>query len=467
MLYMGSHANSVSQELFESNKYEKLKVVFLSLVFFAIIAGYTLAKELKDSIFIAVVGKDFVPIAKLISLIVLVPAILFYSRLVDKVNRYQLLGYYSAFFGIVGLLFTFFIGHPTIGIANTNASAARLFGWLFYFFVEGYSPFVVSVFWAFANSVTSPEEGKRNYGFMVSVSKFGGALSAGCAWKLFEYSEGFKDTLSGVGLHQAVLGVSSLMLVTVPFILILLTRKIPSKYLHGYEAAYQLEKQQSAESKQENKRDGMFAGLYMLLQYPYVLGIFGMVFFYEIVTTIIGFLRLTIGHAHASDISGLSAFLFKTVFITHVVGTLISFFGTSALLTRLGERICLLLIPVLSGIMLLYFMLDGSPMALIHIYAALKAINYGFSWPVRESLYIPTVKDIKFKSKSWIDAFGSKIARAGGSTFNSFVALLGPSMFLPAHAFLFATVVGVWFLTAFFVGRRFEQAIENNEVIGA
>ena len=79
----------------------------------------------------------------------------------------------------------YLVGHPTIGLANTETSPFRIFGWLFYFFIEVFSPFVISVFWAFANSVYSPEAAKHNYALLVSGSKFGGMFTAGIAWALF------------------------------------------------------------------------------------------------------------------------------------------------------------------------------------------------------------------------------------------------------------------------------------------
>ena len=96
----------------------------------------------------------------------------------------------------------------------------------------------------------------------------------------------------------------------------------------------------------------------------------------------------------------------------------------------------------------------------------MKAVNYAFSWPVREGLYIPTVKEIKFKSKSWIDAFGSKFAKSSGASFNLFAESLGTAMFIPAHAAFFICVIGLWTLTAWLLGSRFEKAVKNNEVIG-
>ena len=116
------------------------------------------------------------------------PAILFYSFLVDRLRRYQLLYVYSIFYGIVGFVFALLLKSSGHWLTNTDSSPHRIFGWLFYFFVEGYSPFMVSVFWAFANSVTDPEEAKKNYGLMVSGSKLGGMVSAGFAWVILSHS---------------------------------------------------------------------------------------------------------------------------------------------------------------------------------------------------------------------------------------------------------------------------------------
>jgi AAA family ATP:ADP antiporter len=459
---MGSKLRSMFRELFSIDREERLKVLFLSLAFFFVIAGYTLAKDLKDSIFVSVVGKEYIPWAKMISMFVLVPAVLFYSYLVDKMRRYQLLSFYSGLFGVVGILFAYLIGHPTIGVANTDVSPYRLFGWLFYFFVEGYSPFVVNVFWAFANSINSPDSAKKSYGIMVSSSKLGGMISAGFAWMLFS-SAATHTWISDVGMHQLVLFISSVLLFFVPFTIYWLMKKVPGKYLHGYEAVYQVEKQKKKEGKE---KVGMFAGLYLLLKYPYVLGVFGMVYFYEVVATVLGYLRVSVAQANATGISDVSSFLFKTYFITHTIGFIISLLGTRALLNRLGERVCLLIIPLVSGALLLYFMLGMDANALVVAFVGLKALNYAFSYPVRESLYIPTVKEIKFKSKSWIDAFGTKFAKTSGSVFNRYAATFGASMMLPLHSFFFAGLVGFWFLTAFLLGKRFDKAISHGEVIG-
>lgn len=455
----------IFKELFSIEPHERLKVFFLSLIFFLIIGSYTITRDLKSSLFISIVGRSYIPWAKVASMLLLVPLILFYSKLVDSIRRYQLLALYSGTFGIVSLFFAYCISHPTIGLPNPHTSPYRLFGWFFYFFVESYSPFVVSTFWAFANSVTSPDSARNNYGFIVSGSKLGGMFTAALAWYLFGIgAQGTHSYLSDVVTHQIILIVSALMLLAIPVAVYFLIKMVPGEYLHGYEAAYQLEKQKSNEGE---AKTGMFAGLNMFIKYPYVLGIFGLVFFYETISTVLSYLRLGVAEANATNISDMSRLLFEMVFKTHAIGLVISLFGTRTLCQKLGTTFCLFLVPLLTGIFLLYLMVETTSDALVNAFVLFKAIHYAFSWPVRESLYIPTVKEIKFKSRSWIDAFGSKIARTSGSAFNIFASMLGTELLLPIHSFFFAGLIGVWFIVALLLGRRFEKAIARNEVIGS
>ncbi len=451
---------------------ERIKYGFLSAAFFFLIAGYTVAKELENSVFMTIVGRTYVPLAKTITLFALIPAIFLYSKLVDRLRRYQLLMFYTALFGSVGLYFSYLLGHPTIGLANTQANPNRLFGWIFYFFVEGYTPFLVSVFWAFANSISSPESAKRNYGMMVSASKVGGMMSAALAWYLFSQNiMCASGSCQDVWVHQVVMAFSSSMLMVVPLLIWLLKRNVPGRYLHGYEAVYKAEKERKkVQSKEKGSVQGffksIFSGLILLVRYPYVMGIFGMVYFYEVGSTVLNYLRLGVAQAHSTNVSELSANLLQMMFLMHLVGFFISLFGTSNLLQKLGERTCLLLIPLLSGSLLLYLMVETTPFALMCAWVAFKAVNYAFSWPVRESLYIPTVKEIKFKAKSWIDAFGSKFAKSSGSAFNYFGTFVGSEYMMSIHSFFFAGIITFWFIDALLLGNRFDRAVENNEVIG-
>jgi ATP:ADP antiporter, AAA family len=459
---MSTHSKGIMREWFGLDTHEAWKVGCLAAIFFLVIGAYTVTRELKSAIFMTVVGREYVPLAKILGMLILIPLILYYSRLVDTIHRYQLLLVCSTAFGIVSLLCTLLIGDPSIGISNTQGNPWRFFGWLFFFFIEAYSPFVVSVFWAFANSVNNPESAKRHYGFVVCGSKIGGMLSAGLAWFLF--GMGREYGLSDVFSHQIIMAASSVMILCIPPVVWLLMKKVPAHLLHGYEAAHKIEEEPK---HKHHSKPGVWSGLIMFFKYPYVLGIFGMGFFYEVASTVLGYLRLGIAEANAQCVSDVSKVLFEIAFKTHAVGFIISFFGTRFLHEKLGTRLCLLLVPLLMGSFLFYLIIAPTTDTLVYAFVAFKAVHYAFSWPVRESLYIPTVKEIQFKTKSWIDAFGSKFARATGSAVNEMATVSGSTFLLPLHSFFFVGLTVLWFITAWLLGHRFDRAINRGEVIGA
>ncbi|TET06079.1 hypothetical protein E3J79_03410 [Candidatus Dependentiae bacterium] len=462
----------VANSLFEIAPHERLKVLFLSLTYFCIIAGYSVAKELKDTVFTIIVGEYYIPKVRIAAMIILVPAILFYALLVDRLRRYQLLCFYSLFYSIVGLIFTFLLSHPIIGMANTDSSPYRLFGWLFYFFLEGYTPFVVSVFWAFANSITDQEGAKKNYGLMVAGSKLGGMFGPLLAWLwLYLNSGGAVNTLArDIFNHQILLGFFSVMSLIIPLIIILLMKKVPGRYLHGYEAVYQLEKKRSQEGR---GKSNVLAGFAMLLKYPYVFGIFCIIFFYEIINTVLSYQRVLIAKTYATNVvdgafsvSAMASFLYQVVFLVHFIGFLISLFGTRLLLEMLGEKRALILVPILHVVLLIYFFGFYTPFAFITTSVLIKAINYSLSYPLRENLYIPTMKEIKFKAKSWIDSFGGKFGKATGSVFNWLAQFVGPAVSFSLHFVFFSVISGAGLLAAYLLGKKFEWSIAHNEVIG-
>ena len=453
--------------LSDMEPHERKKLLWLTITFFLVIASYTLIKELKDSMFVAIVGKEYLPWAKQVAMIILIPMIFFYSKLVDSLRRYQLLCFYAVAYGLLGLVFAYFLGHPTIGIANTDASKYRIFGWVFYFFYEGYSPFVVSVFWAFANSINNPKEAKSNYGLMISGSKIGGMLTPAIAWWLISQRDSCGlPAYSDVFVHQILLGLASAIILLVPVAITYMIKSVPGRFMHGYEAVYKVEKEKE---KKGTEKSGVFAGLWMLVRYPYMLGIYSMMFFYEVINVVLNYQRIAIAQSSVKTISGLSCILYQHVLIMHGVGFLISFFGTRTMMQKLGEKRSLMLIPLSAGFLLLVFMFLNTLGSLVFVFIALRSINYAFAFPVRESLYIPTVKTMKFKAKSWIDAFGSKLAKSAGSWINIVaknIGAPGTAVYFSFYSVFFFGVIGLWSIAAYLMGNRFEQAIANNEVIG-
>ena len=451
---------------FDLNKRDLFKIFLLSLAFFCVIGAYTILKELKDILFTQFVGTGAFGDVKFISMFMLIPATLLYAKLVDSMSRFQLLCIYSGIYGVVGLIIAYYLADPVIGLPNTVASYDRWFGWFIYLFYEGAVPFVVSLFWSFSNSVTSPETAKKGYPLMIAGSKLGGMCTAGLAWMLLTPTGIIGNIgLSDVFIHQLLLGLASIMLCSAPIIVYYLLKVGNQENLHGYEAVYKVEKKEEEDGTDQT---GMLSGLFIMFKQPYILAIFAMIFFYELLNVVISFQRVVILKSAADTVGGFSGLMFEQRMIIHMIGFFVSFFGTRVLLKVLGERICLLLNPIFIGMLLIYFMMAHDVNAILVVYTGLGVLNYAFASPLRESLYIPTVKDIKYKSKSWIDSFGMKISKTASSLFIKSAKNITPGsmMFNVVYISFFSSVIALWILVAWWLGRRYTQAIEKNEVIG-
>lgn len=476
-MFSGFSLRSIYNKLLYIPKDERVKVLLLSLSFFCIIGTYTVVRTLKDSIFTSIVGDRSLAVAKLWSMIILIPAILLFSKLVDSMRRAQLLTLYSVIYGLGGLILGYYVMHPTIGMPNTQAGSDRIFGWVIYFFLDGFNPFVIGLFWSFIHSVTSPTAAKGNYPIIVAASKFGGVVAtAFSCWFLLRtdvtgFSADQKLYIDAVN-HQMLFYITSGLLLLVPLCVLLIIKFVPSHSLHGYEAAYKFEKKHAKEEQKvkvswwESLKKN-FEGIVLMVKYPYVMGILGVVSFWEVVNVFVNIERVTMVGKVSATISQKTAALLWHDFAVHLVGLFITLLGTRVLIEYLGERRALLLVPGVTAVLMVYYLTasyvtnQAAAVSIATAYILLKALNYAFASPLRESLYIPTTKSVKFKSKSWIDSFGTKFAKSIGASYQGLAAgLLSNSIF-------FAVVIGIWMVVANLLGRRYEKAVENNEVIGS
>lgn len=449
-------------------KEERKKIFWLTIAFFCVIGSYTVLKEMKDVLFAEIVGSNQMYLVKIISMFVLLPATLLYAKLVDTMSRFRLLVFYTMLYGMGGFVIAYLLADPVMGLQNTIASKHRYFGWFIYLFYEGLVPFVVSVFWAFANSITKPETAKKGYTLLIAGSKVGGMFMAGIAWFMFMPSSFLgAHTWTTLFMHQVLLVFSSVMLALSPLIIYYLMENTSDKDLQGYEAVDKFDKEQEKKGKSGT---GVFSGLTMFTKYPYILGIFGMFFFYELVNVVLGIQRTMILQHSAKDAAGFASEMFKQRFMMHALGFIVSFFGTRVIVKKLGERISLVLIPISIGVLLTYFMIMHDEQAVLIVFMLLGMLNYSFASPLRESLYIPTVKDVRFKSKAWIESFGQRFSKTCGSVVIGgvqAVAVVGSPLYTFLFSTFFAVVIVLWTMLAWFLGKKYVSVIKNKEVIGA
>jgi AAA family ATP:ADP antiporter len=252
----------------------------------------------------------------------------------------------------------------------------------------------------------------------------------------------------------------------------LLMKKVPGYYMHGYEAVYQLEKQKK---KQEKKKKESFLdflknsieGLLLIITNPYVLGIFSLVIFYEVIVVIFDFRFLLAADAASTSACGLALSYASYYIIMNSIGLFFVVFGTTPILRILGIRATLFVFPIIIVGMLIVTLFFPYTTVFFWVLVLLRALNYAFNHPTKEVLYIPTPKNIKFKAKAWIDGFGSRISKGTGSIFNLAVKGGASQSLIIFTSILFSLgLATAWIVVVFFLGKVLQNAISNKKVIG-
>ena len=444
----------------------RTKVLLQGLIFLLMMACQVIWRPMKYSIFSKMVGSSYVPIAKLYSLLLLIPLILLYSKLVDWLRRHQLLYCFNIFHAIGGVVFFFLFSHPVYGVANTQLDPSRYVGWAYFFFMESFHAFLSTSFWAFVDSINKPKDAKNYYGIIVSGSKIGGIISAG----LLYIAMSFMTASYEATMIPRIFLVGSLFLFGAAFAVYLLVKLVPEEKMHGYEEVYQLEHQKPKNKSRRqtiiNALKKPFDGLITMIKNPYVLGIFALVFCYDTIMVIFDYyLQLQVDKT-SSSISGMTSYYALYYLMMNSIGLVITLLGTTPILRTLGIRLSLFIFPVFCLFSLFVVLLFPATWILFGVAVGLRAINYAFNHPTREILYIPTTKAIKFKAKAWTDAFGSRVAKSSGSYLNLSMNVLKPAQALFASMGICVGLTGGWIVVTYFLGRYLQKALDNNLVIG-
>lgn len=447
--------------VFEKEEFKKF--LRLGLIFALIIGVYWTLRPLKDAIFIQLVDKLHIPYAKTVSVIALLPLVMFYTKLLEKNSRERMLKILPTFYGIVVLIFSvvmFFAQAPADVIESRSTLgflATRGLGYLWYLFVESFGSLVVALFWAFSADTTDTTSAKRGFPLVVAIGQMGGIVLPFLVGGLPHRLNLATDTLSMVFLGL-------LILLIIPLVMYFL-RATPKHLLKAFEG----KNEKQAEAEQE---PGFLEGLKLMLKHKYLLGIFAANFIYEVVVTIFDF---NFKVAAGTEFSGvaLSNYLSTYASSVNIVSLACLLLGISNVTRFLGVGVALAAMPVIVGLALFGFLSLDSLSFLFYLMVGSKAVNYALNGPALKQLYIPTTPDVKFKAQAWIETFGSRASKEAGSLFNMLLAplqrafgeVVGRGHYLMMSGFLGFPLLALWFVTAIFLGRTFKKAVHEKKVV--
>lgn len=446
---------------FEREEFKKF--LRMGLIFALIIGVYWTLRPLKDAIFIQLVDKLHLPYAKTVSVIALLPLVMFYTKLLERTSRERMLVILPTFYGLSVLIFAglMLIFQAPKDVIDARSAlpflATRGFGYLWYLFVESFGSLVVALFWAFAADTTDPTSAKRGFPFVVAIGQIGGIICPYGIGGLPHRLSLTTDTLSMVILGLLILSI-------IPLVRYFLN-VTPKNLLKAFEG--------KNEKKEESAQEpGFLEGLKLMLKHKYLLGIFAVNFIYEVVVTIFDFNFKLAAGAEYSGVA-LSHYLSLYGSSVNVVSLACLLLGISNVTRFLGVGVALTAMPVIVGCALFGFLTLNTLTFLFALMVGSKAINYALNGPALKQLYIPTTPDVRFKAQAWIETFGSRSSKEAGSIFNMILAplqkaygsIVGKSYYLMLSGCFGFPLLVLWFTFALFLGKAFRKAINEKKVI--
>jgi|SaaInlStandDraft_3_1057020.scaffolds.fasta_scaffold21330_1 ATP:ADP antiporter, AAA family len=439
----------IVQALWGNLKGEELKkFALLSTGFFFLIGSFWPLKTIKDSIFLATTGSIYQPYAKMASIVMFFPLVLIYSKLIDHFSKEKMIYLLISFYSILGLVFVYLMKHPSIGLANTIQTPYRFIGWGFYLFVETYISLIVSLYWAFINDITKPESAKRGYGMLIFGTQLGGAIFTIVGRYLSRDPAKFTTVVPMIAL------ISICFFLAIALIVFILTHTVSKKELSGY----QEEEQKIIAQKTDV---GFWEGLKLLIKCRYVGGIFGLVLFQEITTTIMNYqMYISVEKTFMKNAGLINKYLFTYALMCQVLACLFGLFGTSFFQRKFGIRACLIAFPILLGAAILGFAFFPTLYVVTGVMIIAKGLNYSLNQPAKEALYIPTSKAVKYKSKAWIDMFGLRASKGVGSVINKIFGV-----FSGATAVISIGLIFLWTALASATGKRYKKVVHDKKII--
>lgn len=435
---------------------EGTTALYLTLNVFLLLTAYYVIKPVREGLIIAMKSgaeyKSYLSAAIAVALLVAVPA---YARVAGRVPKNKL---------VVGVTL-FFASHLVVfWILSKIPAAEPNLGLIFFVWVGIFNMMVVAQFWAFANDLYTPEQGKRLFALIGIGASMGAALGA--------YVTSFLQKTIGLGVYELLLVSGSFLVGCAVLTQMAYARErgAASGRQHRDMAASSVEKTPSnagAAKDGEQSKDGAFT---LVLRHKYLLSIalFSLVFTFvntngEYILSVLVKGKAKEAAALAGVVSDEAVRKFTKAYATafyadfflwvNVLGVALQTFAVSRIVKLGGLRLAFFVLPVIALVDSVALIVLPAALALGELAVlrpgkiAENASDYSINNTVRNMLWLPTTTEMKYKAKQAVDTF---FVRMGDVASASLVFLGGDRLHWPVRNFAIvnAGLVAVWLILA-------------------
>lgn len=350
--------------------------------------------------------------------------------------------------------------HPSKhnSIVSSSTPAWHVLGYILYATIESFGSLSVAAFWSYTNSTLSLEDAETFYGIIIAIAQLGAI--AGSTMVTTHYWSTFTLIL-----------VANLIIVLQILVMMSYARHFrPTAAATDVQPTHPPETTTVATSS-EGHQPVFWSGIYLILRHNYVMLILGVSCLYEVSLTCLDYQMKLLGWYKFEKTVSTTTISFTQFMghygqLTNITSLFFSYFAFPMLIRKFGLRRTLRLFPtlLLVATVVAYGALPGNLAVLFISMAVLKAMTYSIHDPSKELLYLPTSNAIKFRAKFWIDVVGARVAKAIGSTINTYAGSVDQSVRVGTMPSLL-TAAALWFV-CYRVGFQFDRLVQDGSIVG-
>lgn len=403
-------------------------VLGLALNVFLLLFAYYLIKTVREALILSEEGAEQKVYLQAVVSVLLVLYAKAFGALARRMNRFRLISVVTLFFASNLVLF-YLLGRAGFDL-----------GIPFFVWVSIFNVSIIAQFWSFANDLYTEEQGERLFAIVAGGSTLGAVAGS-----------------YGASLVYDRLGSYNLMLVTGGLLVLSLALTFALHRRQGVVAdgdRPNAEGSPEATDASDDARTSVVGGargaFQLVFKDRYLLLVGAITLLGTWVNTMGGYIfdqaLLTEARQVVGDGESVERFIgeFKGRFFTAVNITVVvlQFFAVSRILKYLGVRVALFILPViaLGG----YTSMMIAPVLAV-IFVAKVAENgtdYSLQNTVRQTLFLVTSREAKYKAKALIDTFFFRV----GDTMAAAMVLLGSLLAVGTRTFIAVIMVllAVW-----------------------
>jgi len=259
-------------------------------------------------------------------------------------------------------------------------------GYAFYIWLSVFNLFAVSLFWAFMADGLDQDQGRRLFGFIAMGGTLGGIAGAAVTGALAR------------GPWKPDVGVLLLVAILCLELAVRCVGTLAKRFHMGAGTAAARE-----------PGPGLFTGLRLLVSSPYLALMGFYILLYALTSTFLYLEQGAIVARTFSQAARVGAFA-RIDLGVNLLTLFTQVFLSSRLITRLGLRVVLCVMPILTlaGFGALWALPTFTTLAVFMVLR--RGLHYALDRPARETLYIPLGPEEKYKAKPFLDTF---VYRAG------------------------------------------------------